>query len=145
MDGIEIRRLGPQDVSLLRRAEGVFDHPVNVTEAKALAASEAHALIVALSGDRVVGMACGAVIRQPDKPPAFYLDEIGVHKDWQRQGVGRALLRAVLAEARAMGCAGFWLATEAENAAARALFDQAGGTEQAGVVTYHWPIRSGEG
>jgi predicted N-acetyltransferase YhbS len=42
----------------------------------------------------------------------LYVAEIDVRRDWQRKGVGRALMQAVLAEGRARGLAGAMLTTD---------------------------------
>jgi GNAT superfamily N-acetyltransferase len=47
----------------------------------------------------------------------------------QRRGLARALLAAMLAHGRALGCAEAWVATEEGNAPARALYAAAGGVD----------------
>jgi aminoglycoside 6'-N-acetyltransferase I len=39
-----------------------------------------------------------------------------------RQGIGKRLMRAILAEAKAAGCREAWLGTETDNAGALALY-----------------------
>ena len=54
MQTITIRRLGPEDLAVLRNvAEDVFDNPVDMTLAKAYLAAPLMALWVALEGDLV--------------------------------------------------------------------------------------------
>jgi ribosomal protein S18 acetylase RimI-like enzyme len=103
-------------------------------------ASPAHRLILALAGDRVVGMAAGALSLVPDKPPSFLLDELGVDADWRRRGIGRALVRAAMAEARAMGCSVLWVSTEGDNGPARALYRMLDGEEMTQVAVYSWGL-----
>ena len=83
-------------------------------------------------------MASGTVLLHPDKPPAFFVTEVGVACAWQGQGIGTALCRRLIARARGRGCKGIWLATEEENAAARALYRRVGGRETAGIVLFDW-------
>lgn len=75
--------------------------PKLVAEAQA-----AGRLFVALVEDRSVGFAltipCGAML---------HLEELDVHPDYGRRGIGRALVEHVLAYARDTGCAGVTLNT----------------------------------
>ncbi len=57
----------------------------------------------------------------PDKPPALFVNELGTRADHRCQGHGRAVLKALIAHARARGCQGIWLGTETDNAAMIAL------------------------
>ena len=144
MDAIEIRRLGLLDADLvLSVRDGVFDGPVRPDQVARKLTAPGQVLVGAIAEEGLVGMASGAVVLMPDKAPSFYLDEIGVHRDWRRRGIGMALGRAVLEEARALGCAGVWLATEADNAPARALYARLGAEAQSGVVVYSWDLGTG--
>ncbi|MGI3186241.1 GNAT family N-acetyltransferase [Nioella aestuarii] len=139
MDAIEIRRLGLEDAdNVLSVRDGVFDGPVRPDRLKQKLSAPGQLLIGAFSDGELVGMASGAVVLEPDKEPSFYLDEIGVHEDWRRRGIGLARARCVLTEARAMGCETVWLATEEDNIPARALYARLGGQAQTGVVVYSW-------
>ncbi len=77
-------------------------------------------MIAQIDGE-VVGLASGTILRHPDKTPSFFINEVGVHEDFQRQGMGSALSRALMDEARARGCHGIWLATEAQCPGPRSL------------------------
>ena len=139
MDAIEIRRLGLEDADLvLSVRDGVFDGPVRPEQLRHKLRAPGQLLIGALADGALVGMASGAVVLMPDKAPSLYLDEIGVHEDWRRRGIGLALGQSALTEARAMGCETIWLATEDDNAPARALYARLGGRAQTGVVVYSW-------
>jgi ribosomal protein S18 acetylase RimI-like enzyme len=67
-------------------------------------------------------MASGTVLLHPDKQPAFFINEVSVVEDLRRTGIATALCERLLEVARAKGCKGVWLATEADNAEARALY-----------------------
>ncbi|MEO1329479.1 MAG: GNAT family N-acetyltransferase [Pseudomonadota bacterium] len=56
--------------------------------------------------------------------------------EWAR--LSRALMAEMLAIARAAGCAEAWVATEGDNAPARALYRAAGGAETERIVLYEW-------
>lgn len=140
MKGIEIRRLGVQDAALvLSVRDGVFDGPILAPQLHRKLAAPDQLLMAAIAPEGIVAMASGVIVLEPDKPPSFYLDEIGVHEGWRRRGIGLALGRRVLEEARAMGCASVWLAMEQDNTAARALYARLGGQAQTDVVVYSWP------
>ena len=57
--------------------------------------AQRHFYRVALDGDRVLGYAGLAVVA----PDEAWVQNIAVHRDAQRRGIGRALLEALLAEA----------------------------------------------
>jgi ribosomal protein S18 acetylase RimI-like enzyme len=94
--------------------------------------------VFALAGDRVVGFASGTVLRHPDKQPALFVNEVGVAEDVRQQGIGTTLCMALFATAREIGCQGIWLATESDNAAARALYRRLNARETGGIVVYDW-------
>lgn len=130
-------RLHPGTAHLLRGAE-MFDHAVDPAQLAAFLADPAQELIFAVAEGVPVGFASGTVLLHPDKRPAFLVNEVGVEPPWRRRGVATALCGALMARARARGCVGIWLATEAENAAARALYRKLGARETRGVVVCDW-------
>jgi ribosomal protein S18 acetylase RimI-like enzyme len=120
---IEIRQLTPASTGLLSNvAVDVFDHAIDQARLTRYAAAPGHIMLVALDGALVVGQ-CAAVIHwHPDKPTELYIDELGVSPGWQRQGIGRQLLEAMLAMAGDLGCEEVWVGTEPHNEAANALY-----------------------
>jgi ribosomal protein S18 acetylase RimI-like enzyme len=120
---IELRalRAGDEDV-LTRVADGVFDERVKPELAREFLAEPRFRMVVALDGDTVVGMATGLIHMHPDKGPEFFVKEVGVGDAWLRQGIGKRLMRAILAEAKAAGCHEAWLGTETDNTGALALY-----------------------
>jgi ribosomal protein S18 acetylase RimI-like enzyme len=67
----------------------------------------------------------------PDKPPELFMAEVGVAARLHRRGIGRRLVRLMVEHGRALGCATAWIATELDNAPARALYRAAGGVPDA--------------
>ncbi len=135
---ITIRELGPEDAHVLERVRpGTFDNPVDPTLAYGFLATGVNELVVAMSDGEVIGFASGTALMHPDKPTAFLINEIGVHDDFRRLGVGGRLLERIMDIARSRGCIGIWLGTEANNAQARALYRKFGGEELMGVF-YGW-------
>ncbi|MFN6978382.1 MAG: hypothetical protein ACK4OP_09680, partial [Gemmobacter sp.] len=86
MNGIVIRRLIPADGDLVLSAgDDLFDEPPRPDWTAAALADPAQRIMGAVAGRRLIGFAAGAVVRQPDKPPAFYLNEIGVAEGFRRR------------------------------------------------------------
>lgn len=144
MSEIEIRTLGPGDEAVLDKVADVFDNPVDHDLARRyLAAPHLH-LVVALDGDRVVGMASGLLHFHPDKGPEFFVNEVGVDAGYLRRGVGTRLMRAIFAEARKAGCSEAWLGTETDNAAALGLYRSIMGAADTEARMAHFTFDLGE-
>ena len=143
-DTITIRLLGPDDVGVLDRVRpGTFDNDVDPVEAWAFLATGVNVLVVALSQGEVVGFASGTVLMHPDKRRGFFVNEVSVHEDLRRQGIGRRLMTRIMDVARDRACGDIWVATEGDNAPARALYRALGGAETTGIAMYDWPDEAG--
>src|SRR3712207_5324777 len=130
MQDVTIRILGADEASVLDRvAPDVFDNGVDARWAAEFVADPRHHLAVALDDGVVVGMASGVHYVHPDKPPELWVNEVGVAPSHQRQGVGRALLEALFARGRELGCHEAWVLTDDANDAARGLYAAVGGEE----------------
>jgi ribosomal protein S18 acetylase RimI-like enzyme len=120
---IEIRQLKAGDEAVLDNvAPGVFDEAVRPVLAQRFLDTPNYRIFVALDGDRVVGMTTGFTHFHPDKTEEFFVNELGVDDAYLRRGIGTRLMRAILAEAKAMGCSEAWLGTEHVNRPALALY-----------------------
>ena len=128
---IEVKRLGPNDASVLSNvAEDVFDDAIVESSARAFLADPRHRLVVALDKDLVVGFVSAVIYVHPDKPaPELWINEIGVAPTHHRQGVGKALMHAILQEAKQSGCSEAWVLTNRTNLPAMAMYKSAGGEE----------------
>jgi len=128
---ISLRLLEPGDAHLLDSvASDVFDDPIVDTSAKEFLNDDRHRLAVALDQNVVVGFISAVIYLHPDKPaPAMWINEMGVTPTHQRQGIGKALLQAMLNEARRSGCREAWVLTERGNTAAMAMYRSASGEE----------------
>ena|SRR5690242_678177 len=132
---ITVRVLGPADGAVLQWvAPGVFDGPVDARWSAEFLADPRHHLAVAIDdaveGGQVVGMASGVHYVHPDKAPELWVNEVGVAPTHQRRGIGRHVLRALLAHGRTLGCREAWLGTSYDNVAARRMYAAAGGVEE---------------
>jgi GNAT superfamily N-acetyltransferase len=57
---------------------------------------------------------------------AAWLEDMVVHPDWRRRGIGRHLLNHALAEAKMAGCTRITLLTDCENHQAMRFYSRAG-------------------
>jgi len=142
MSNVIVKLLGPGDEHvLLRVASDVFDEQIDPTLARTFLGEPGHSIAVAIDDGLVVGFASGVRYLHPDKPWAFWVNEVGVAPRWQRQGVGKAVLRCLLTAAAEMGCTEAWVGTEADNLPARALYRALGGALDAETfVTFSWRL-----
>lgn len=132
---VELRLLGPEDTGVLERvADGVFDGPVVPALAAEFLADARHHIIVAIESGVVVGMITAVDYVHPDKTAQLWINEIGVAPGHQRQGIGRALLRAMREYGQSRGWTEAWLGTEHDNLAARGLYEDAGSVAEAFVL-----------
>jgi GNAT superfamily N-acetyltransferase len=124
----EIRVLRPGDASVLDRvAPGVFDRPIDPRWAREFLGDQRHHLAVAIDATVVVGIASAVHYVHPDKPPELWINEVGVAASHRRTGLARALLHALFAHGRTLGCTQAWVLADESNAAARSLYASAGG------------------
>ena len=128
---VQIKLLGSTDAGILSNvAAEVFDDPIVDPSAEEFLADPRHRLVVALDDNVVVGFVSAVIYLHPDKPsPELWINEAGVAPTHQGRGIGKALLRAMLDEAKQSGCTEAWVLTERENTAAMGLYKSAGGLE----------------
>ncbi|GGR24572.1 GNAT family N-acetyltransferase [Deinococcus ruber] len=127
---ITVRVLQSTEAHILSNvAPEVFDGPVHPEYTAEFFADPRHHLAVALDGETVVGMASGIRYVHPDKAPELFINEVGVSPEYQGQGLGRRMLDALIAHAKALGCVAAWVLTEEENTVARKLYASVGGME----------------
>ncbi|MEL6684045.1 MAG: GNAT family N-acetyltransferase [Pseudomonadota bacterium] len=140
---ITLLHVGPEDLEvLLGVEEGVFDNPIVPGQARAFLDDPLHEMVVALDGASVVGMASGQIMYHPDKPPAFFVAEVGVRDAYQRRGIATRLCERLRAIAKARGCEGIWVATEGDNTAARGLYAAMGARQTEDIVVFDWDDRA---
>ena len=108
-------------------AEGVFDNAIEPRWRDEFFADPRHHLVVALEGDVVVGMISSVNYVHPDKAPQLFINEVGVAPAYQRQGIAKQMIAAMLEHGRALGCTEAWLGTEDDNTPANRLYLSADG------------------
>ena|SRR5688572_32427946 len=128
---LKIKLLDPADSHFLNNvAPDVFDDPIVESSAQEFLNDPRHRLIVALDNNMVVGFVSAVVYLHPDKPaPELWINEIGVAPTHQRQGIGKALLQALLGEGKQSGCTEAWVLTDRANIPAMSMYKSAGGVE----------------
>ncbi|ESQ76606.1 GNAT family N-acetyltransferase [Asticcacaulis sp. AC402] len=127
---IKILRQGDEDL-FERVADDLFDNPIDPALVREFLADPRHHIAVAVDGPAIVGFASGVHYVHPDKPAQLFINEVAVADHHQRRGHGSALLQALLAEGRALGCHEAWVLTNIDNAAANRLYRAAGGSDGA--------------
>jgi GNAT superfamily N-acetyltransferase len=85
----------------------------------------------AFANGEAVGWAYGYELARVDgRPPMLVLYEIEVAAPFRRKGLGRALMDAMLGDARHRGCGEMWVLTGERNAAAMRLYASCGGVRE---------------
>jgi aminoglycoside 6'-N-acetyltransferase I len=136
---IAIIRVSTDDSTLLDRVvEGVFNHPIDRARLVEYLAQPSTMLVVARDGEMVVGQVKAAQHWHPDKSADLYVDEVMVAPSHQRRGIARAMLAEVERWARERGCADIWLAADAENRGAQALYE--GFAQSRLCRIYYWVL-----
>ncbi|MEM7632077.1 MAG: GNAT family N-acetyltransferase [Pseudomonadota bacterium] len=138
---ITFRSLGPEDAEVLDRVkDGVFDAPLDPSLLWAFLATRVNEMIVALDRGEVIGFAYGTVLMGPDKPKEFFVNEIGVHEDYQGRGIGRRLMERLHRSAIDRGCEMLWVLAEDRNAGAGGFYRALDGAEMQGISMYDWDL-----
>lgn len=129
---VEIRLLKPGDEALFRNVDAdVFDYALDADTLGGYLAEPNHHLMVALQDGKIIGQVAAVLHRHPDlRPTELYIDEVAVAESFQRQGIARLMLDAMLAHGRALGCDEAWVGTEPDNAAARGLYASSGASAE---------------
>jgi len=128
---IDVRLLELVDAPLLAIAsDDVFDRAADPRLSAEFLADPRHHIAGAIADDLLVGFASAVYYVHPDKPAELWINEVGVAPPYQRQGVGRRLMRALLEHGRRLGCKEAWVLTETDNDAAQRLYAASGGERE---------------
>lgn len=120
-------RLGTAELAaLFTRAYAGYPVPMRVDEAMlammmAVYDEDAESSVVLVAGGEPVALAMLGV-----RPPRGWIGGMGVVESHRRRGLGQAVMRAVLARARALGLTEVMLEVLEQNASAHALYESLG-------------------
>jgi len=92
--------------------EDVFDAPPDPHLLERFLAAEHLHIAVAVERDQMVGMCSGVIYHHPDKPDAWWINELGVAGPWRRQGIGTRLVMTCMDHARRLGCHDIWVVAD---------------------------------
>jgi len=91
-----------------------------------------NALFVAFWEEKASGFLTAHRLQRFDKRKAkILIYEIGVHPNYRRRGIGKALIEEVKKWAKEVEADNVWVLTEKNNEAAMAMYKSAGGIEEA--------------
>ena len=97
-------------------------------------------LLVAKEQAELAGWLYAYELRRPEGRPAMLLYELEVAAEARGRGHGRALVEALLDQARSRGHLKMWVLTDPDNDAAQALYKSAGG-EPIPQLMFTWNLR----
>jgi ribosomal protein S18 acetylase RimI-like enzyme len=136
---MRIERLGPGEEARVVGLSDLFDSSATEAAAEKMLAQRNHYLLVAYEDEIAAGFVSGVEMTHPDKGTEMFLYELGVDPRFQGRGIGTALVRALVEQARDAGCYGMWVLTDDDNSAALATYANSGGTrDEAQHVMFAW-------
>ncbi|MFE5945195.1 GNAT family N-acetyltransferase [Streptomyces sp. NPDC056480] len=126
---MEIRRAAT--VAELLAAGHLYDDPPREDWATRFLTAPGHLMLIAYAEDGFpAGFVSGIEMLHPDKGAEMCLYELSVDEAHRRRGVGRALTKALVAEARERGCRGVWVGVDTDNDPALATYRSAGAADE---------------
>ena len=142
MPDCEIRRLGPQDLPLLRELNALFgeafderdtylESPPADAYCRSLLADLGVILSAAIAAGRVVGGLGGYRLRKFEQARSeIYIYDLAVAADMRRRGIATALIEAVRQIARETDCWMIFVQGEEQDEPAIALYRKLGVSEE---------------
>ena len=128
-----VRRIRPGDERVAILLEGLLDEGMHWDTEQGrhfLADSATNALFLAEVDEMGIGFATANRLQRFDTRRAeVLLYEIAVRDEYQRQGIGRALVAQVLDWAREVGADEVWVLADSDNARACAFYAATGGEQ----------------
>jgi len=116
----------------------LLDRDTDPTAIRRFVAEHGHHLLVAYEGEESVGFVTGVEMAHPDKGTEMFLYELAVDERFRRQGIGTALVRALVEKARRAGCYGMCVLSDSDNAAASQTYKSAGGRDPQDQTIWTW-------
>jgi ribosomal protein S18 acetylase RimI-like enzyme len=132
--------MGTADLQRVLDAGHLFDGPPRRDWTGGFLSRFGHHLLLAEVGGVPAGFVTGVEIAHPDKGVEMLLYELGVDENFRRRGIGSALVEALKALARDVGCSGMWVPVEQGDDVATALYRSTGAEEPEPGATLWWPL-----
>ena len=129
MDKRVYRKLGVSDLDLVLKMDNDFRSNFICDENARLFLSNPMCWIFAcIENNRVIGFAYGYELNRLDNMGnMLYIHEVGVHPEFQRQGIGKQILISIKSLCKLYGICKFFLFTQKSNKPACALYKSIGG------------------
>lgn len=119
----------------------VFDYPIDPTYVANFLSSPIHHLVVAMNDTgEIIGFVSFVDLYHPDKATQVFVNELSVHEDYQRQGIGTALMNHVFQYATDHAYY-VWVATEMENEDADTFYQKLTPDSRQDSYFYDWKIK----
>ena len=133
--------MGTADAHRVLGAGHLFDAPPRPDWTEDFLNRDGHHLLLAEVGGVPAGFVTSVEVAHPDKGVEMLLYELGVDETFRRRGIGRALVEALKALARDVGCSGMWVPVERGNDVATALYRATGANEPEPGTTLWWDLQ----
>jgi ribosomal protein S18 acetylase RimI-like enzyme len=137
---LTIRPILPGQGTATVAAGSLFDSPPDLATAERFLITPGHHLLIAYEDEAPAGFVSGVELTHPDKGTEMFLYELAVGEAFQRRGIGKALVNALLQLAREHACYDMWVLTDADNDAALATYRTTGTTAESGHVMLTWDL-----
>jgi len=127
---IRIELIRKVDTAFINQLNGLLDAGTewDAPQGEKFLKDASSALFVAFIKDQAVGFLTANRLQRFDQRGAeVLLYEIGVHDDFRRRGIGKALIVKVKRWAKEAGADEVWVLTNRSNTAAVALYESLGG------------------
>ena len=135
-----IRAIQAGDGAAIVAAGDLFDALPERVASDRFLSTPGHHLLIAYEDDQPAGFVSGVELSHPDKGTEMFLYELAVAEPFQRRGIGKALVNALLEIARERACYDMWVLTDADNEAALATYRTTGTTAESSHVMLTWDI-----
>ncbi|MBK8054287.1 MAG: GNAT family N-acetyltransferase [Saprospiraceae bacterium] len=103
-------------------ASEISPEDYSVRDLKAFLVRTESVFIVAYCDEQLAGMASAKILNKPNGDIWLYIDEVDVCENFQKQGIGKALMNYLFSFAQESNCDEVWLGTEVDNVPANALY-----------------------
>jgi ribosomal protein S18 acetylase RimI-like enzyme len=142
---VDIRDLSNAAPDTIATLGHLFDDAAVPTASRRFGDDPNHHLLVAFVEDTPAGFISGVEMTHPDKGTEMFVYELGVDEPFRRRRIGTALVEALVAKARSLGCFGMWVATDADNEAALGTYRAGGSGEPEHQVVLTWTFDTSAG